>query len=275
MQRIRRGSAVPVLRVSLFDQDGNAAPTLAGTLTCTITRADGTVMATARSTTTVGGGVYTCALTTTEAQTLDVLSAQWLDGANPIQTSGHRIVGSFLFTLPEVRVLVPDATDAQLIAVRDQITDLIETATRTSWCPSYDITSTRGYGRGCVVSPWRPVRSVRSVAFDGVAQVVANLDLDIDAAAGLIYMSSSTSDHLTIGVEHGFDNAPSDLRDAALIAAKDRLLRRRSALSDRSRSVSDDMGTRLFSYAGKGHPTGLDEVDAVIMGYARPVIGIG
>jgi hypothetical protein len=61
-----------------------------------------------------------------------------------------------------------------------------------------------------------------------------------------------------------------------IVAAADSVRRDFSTIGPRVRSISDGMGvTQQFSYAGKDHPTGLDEVDAVIMRYARPRVGIG
>ena len=163
LQRILAGSVNPVLRVELLDQDGTAvAPT--GTLTCTITRADGTVVATDRAT--AGAATQrTCALTTAEAQTLDVLKAVWKDDSVTRATTYHRVVGGFIYSLASLaqRAGIAEGFDnAELLAERDRITDLIEDVIGVSFCPTYDLEERRGPGR-CDIITRRPLRAIRSI----------------------------------------------------------------------------------------------------------------
>jgi hypothetical protein len=274
MERVLAGSVNPVLSVTFADQYGDAADA-AGVVTCTLTRADGSSIATARATTNPAGtGTYAVALTTAEALTLDVIRAVWLDGASVRATTYHRVVGGYLFTTAELVAMggLSGYTTAELRATRDQITDLFELHTGVSWCPAYDLHSFIGNNSYRQVT-FRPLRAVRSCTIDDATEPVA--DFEVDADAGIVDAETPFYDACSLGVEHGFDAPPADLRDAALLAAKDRLLRRRSALSDRARSVTDDMGTRVFAFAGKGHPTGIDEVDAVLAAYDYRTPGIG
>jgi hypothetical protein len=265
MQRILAGSVNPSLRVHLRDQDGGSvAPS--GTLTCTITRADGTVVAADRATTAGTGNQRLCALTTAEAQTLDVLKAVWEDDGVVRATTYHRVVGGFLYPLDELaqRAGIAEGFDqTQLLAERDRITDLIEGVIGVSFCPSYDLEERRAPGR-CEIVTRRPLRSIRSLTIDGTA--ISTSSMYLDSGQGVIDARFTVYGWMTLGIEHGEDSAPRDLVDAALTASADNLMRRWNAKGPRVRSATNDLGvTEQFGYAGDRHPTGLDEVDAVIM----------
>ncbi len=276
VQRILAGSVNPVLRATLLDQDGEPVDA-AGAVTCSIERADGTVVATGRATTNpTGTGTYECALTTVEAATLDVLKATWFDGAVQRAVTWHRTVGGFMFSIADLRAKIGMAsyTTAELRDERDRITDLIERETGVCWSPTFDIERGTGHNRLRHATRWRPLRAVRSLTLDGVAQSVAGFDLDTDA--GLISGDIAFAGWMVLGYEHGFDTPTASLRDAALIAAADRLTRETSAISSRARSVTNDMGVSMqMSYAGPDHPTGIDEVDAVILAHDMRSPGFG
>jgi hypothetical protein len=276
LQRILAGAPTPSLRVTLYGQDGDAEAA-SGTLTCTITRADGTAVGSANRATAAGQGVgaYTCALTTAEALTLDVLTAVWSDGGVVRATSYHRIVGAFPFDIAELSQragIAEDTNRDELLVERDRITDLFEEYVGAV-VPRYDLEQWQATGTCTHVLRHRPVRTVRSVTVDGDAENVD--DLEVDYASGVVTGDVLFYDSCTIGYEHGLDRPPHDLRDAMITAVADSIHRRRGVVGPRVRSISDGMGvTQQFGYAGKDHPTGLDEVDAVIMRYARPRLGI-
>lgn len=271
MQRILAGAATPVLRATLYDQDGNEAVDATGA-TCTITRADGTVVATNRATTVdEETSAVHCELTTVEGATLDVLTATWSISGVVRATTYHRTVGAFLFPLGALaaRPGMGKVTTAQLIAERDRVTDLIEEHTGLAWCPQFDIEEFTGHGTYRHATVGRPIRRIRSLSIDETSIDLTTADLDIDQAAGII-SGVWFCELCSIGLEHGFAGPPADLRDAALAAAADRLLRENSPVSSRARSITNDIGiTQQLSYAGEAHPTGLDEVDAVIIAHAR------
>jgi hypothetical protein len=275
LQRILAGAPTPDLRVTLYDQDGDAANAV-GTLVCTITRADGTVVVTNRATAGGSTGRYTCQLTTAEALTLDVLTAVWSIAGVVRATSHHRIVGAYPFTVAQLADragMAEDFDQAQLRGERDRITDLVE-----EYCgpvvPRYDLEQWYSRGTSTHVLEHRPVRVLRSCTVDGDPEPVA--DLLVDYPSGVVTGDVLFYDECTIGYEAGLDAPPHDLREAMLDAAADRLKREWGTVGPRVRSVSDGMGvTQQFAYAGKNHPTGLDEVDAVIMRYAKPNLGIG
>jgi hypothetical protein len=180
--------------------------------------------------------------------------------------SYHRTVGGFLFSVAELaqRAGMEQFDRAALLLERDRITDLIE-----GYCgaqsPRYDVdawySDRNAWSR---VVNRTPLRSVRSVISDGTTLSADSYEVDtltasVRATAPLLRLCS-------IGYEHGLDQPWADLKDVGLTAAADRVLREYSTLGARTRSMTNDLGvTQQFSYAGKDHPTGLDEVDAVIM----------
>jgi len=269
MQRVLAGSINPVLRVTLQDQDGDPVAVV-GSLLCTITRADGTVVVSGRTTAAGAGlGAHTCALTSAEALTLDVLSASWTVSGVVRATSHHRVVGGFLFGISDVQARRgTQAVDVSSIrAERDRVTDLFE-----RYCgalaPQYDIESWIGNDSNRRVLSGRPVRSLRSATTNGTAAVITGFD--IHAAAGLVDADVCFYGACSIGYEHGMDSAPEDLHQAAVDTAVDRLMRAANARGPRVRSSTNELGiTEQFTYAGRDHPTGLDEVDAILMDYAR------
>ena len=276
LQRILAGAPTPKLRADILDQDGEPVTASPGTLTCTITRADGTVVATDRATTAgTAAADVTCELTTAEALTLDVLTAVWKVSGVVRHTSYHRVVGAFPFSVADLakRAGIAEGFDnAELLAERDRITDLVE-----SYCgpvvPRYDLDQWVATGTCRHALTHRPVRTIRSVTVDGDAEDVA--DLDVDYVSGVVTGDVLFYDVCTIGYENGHDRPAADLADAMLVAAADNLKRKTGVAGPRVRSISDGMGvTQQFSYAGKDHPTGIDEVDAIIMRHARPRIGI-
>lgn len=270
VQRILAGAPTPKLRVTLYDQDGDPAASV-GSLTCTITRANGTVIETGRATSAGPvDGAYTCSLTTAEGSTLDVLTATWLDGSDVRATTYHRIVGGFIYSIRELAAMPGVASahdDEQLRVERDRISDLIENATGLAWAPRYDRIEFEGHGHTRHALRYRPVTALREVTIGDASVTIS--DLDLNQTSGII-SGVTFSGWCVIGCEHGPAGPPRDLRDAALVASADRLLRNRNALGPRVRSVTTEMGAvQQFGWAGPDHPTGLDEVDAVIMSYAR------
>jgi hypothetical protein len=271
VQRIQANTVTPVLRASLVSQDGEPVAAV-GAVTCTITRADGTVVATGRATAAgVGLGAFTCALTTGEVTSLDVLTAVWSDGPTVRATTRHRIVGRHMFSIVAVKELggLTQFSDTDLMDARDQIADLIEKHTKVCWVPTFDVETLTAKQSTYVVRR-RAIRSVRFLTVNGATVSPANLEFETE---GII--RNGYPGRVVIGFEHGHDTPTDLLEDAAVRATKHRLLAGRSALGDRVRSISDEQGTRTFGFAGRNHPTGIDDIDAVIIAHAHGGQGIG
>jgi hypothetical protein len=264
-QRILIGAPAAVLRVTLSDQDGNPADA-AGTVTVTVTRADGTVIVTGAATTNpTGVGTYTYTLSAAAVASYDVLTAVWSDTGVVRATSRHRIVGGFLFSRDQLKAMTGVGTFSpeELDAARDHVTDQFERYLRQAIAPTYDIDAFTTLGALFHVLPHRPVRTLRSCTVN--AQTVSTTSFVVNELSGRI-QGPWFYGSCTVGYEHGPDGPSRELRDAALQTARDVLLRERSGISSRARSQTNEMGaTTQFAFAGKDHPTGIDEVDALLV----------
>lgn len=85
--------------------------------------------------------------------------------------------------------------------------------------------------------------------------------------------------NLTVTYSAGYSTTPpADIKEAALTAARDWLLRRYQAqgANDRAVSMSTDMGNITFATANDLYrPTGIPDVDSVIMGWANRLDNFG
>lgn len=271
-QRILIGASSAEARVITLDQDGEPAD-LSGTVTVSITRADGTSVQTGTATAGAAAGSYTFALSDAAVGTLDVLTVTWSTGGIVRATSHVRVVGGFLFNLADLSQQPGTAKldRAMMLELRDAVTDVFERFTKHSFVPAYDVEVRPG--SGSVVLHRSPVRSVRRIV-DSVGNVVSITGIEVLEEAAIVRCIPADG-LLAVGFEHG-DSAPSaEARRLAVVTAADMATRDWSVISSRTRSQTNDLGvTQQFSYAGKDHPTGIDEVDAFLVN-VRGAQGIG
>lgn len=190
------------------------------------------------------------------------------------------VVGARAFTLWQLRSL-PDLdtplryTAAHLEEARTWVEDLIERVCRTSFSERL----------------WVDRHARRTEQLDGglwgveldngwaTRLVAATVDTDpVDGAAlapSARYVTAPswpTGASTTIAYVTAYTTSwPTDLQDAALTAARYHLIGKhsRSGVTERQRTITNEAGTIGLSFAGgRDHPTGLDEVDAVIAHYA-------
>lgn len=195
------------------------------------------------------------------------------------------------FTIDEIRDLPQmdnstKYTDGRITKAGDWIEGIIERKCGTSFVPRQfteivdgDTQSPRG---GLLLSkPY--VLSVTAITSNGVAFDAPALAL-VTFRDGLLYKMSpgnhAIGDFWDPGIRNisvtgnsGFAaEPPADLKEAALSAARDWLLRRygQQGVSDRAMSLQTEMGNTVFATANDlFRPTGIPDVDAVIMGYAN------
>jgi len=144
--------------------------------------------------------------------------------------------------------------------------------------------------RGEVVLSRPYVLSVTAVTSNGAAFTAGQLaEIVINPAGILIRRTGGTygdGDSWDAGVENiaitytaGYSaTPPADIKEAAMSAARDWLLRRygQQGVSDRAVSMQTEMGSTVFATANDLYrPTGLPDVDAVIMGYANRLDNYG
>jgi len=91
-----------------------------GPVTVTVTRADGTELVSGASASGTGAAARTYNLTQAHTLLLDVLTVTWVSGTKGTLTSVVEVVGGFLFSISELRAMLPDTKTAQAIT-DDQI----------------------------------------------------------------------------------------------------------------------------------------------------------
>lgn len=280
MDRILKDSRSQIT-ITLYDgetaTDADALPTIE------ILRENGDTLVAAGTNTTdeAGTGIYSYTLTPTHTENLDVLTAKWsatIGGAAVTLTTQAEIVSGFYFSLADLRA-TPNLSDtskyttAELASARDWISELIDREVGTSFTPKYhrDVQD----GSGCS-EMWLDAaypRSVIGVRVNGTDFTADELDdLYLYPTGCLLRDPGSFATgyrNVEVRYEAGMTTVPADLHRAALVAARHRLLKNENSAGHpaNSRTVTNEFGNFSLSYPGPGHPTGIDEVDAVINAY--------
>ena len=192
------------------------------------------------------------------------------------------------FSLPELRAL-PDMadvvkySDSRLTAAGDWIETLIEREVGTSFV-ARSVTDTldgncQEYDGGLKLSK-RYAQNVTAVTSNGVAFGGPAL-AEVSVRNGYAYRRTAGDYTGFIAWDYGTRNIvvtynagystspPSDIKEAALQGARYRVLSTddKSGISDRALSISNEQGTIQLATPGTRFPTGLPEVDAVIVGW--------
>lgn len=274
-----RGSAA-TLPVDLLNQDGEPADA-SGTLTVQVTKADGTEVLAAGSSTSnpTGSGSYTAALTAAQTATLEMLTAVWTDaGDSSTWTTLHEIVGGYYFTLAEAREhdrSLQAQNDDTLIQRARRITeDEFERICGVAFVPRYRRVRLDGYGRSSLLLPDPMVRTVRSVrvyssatsytAFtaDELAALSANNAGVITRGDGGVFAAGSKN--IVVEYEHGHDRPPAEVQRASIARARQWIAFGNSGIPDRTQTyVATEVGTFGLAQAGRAK-TGTDWIDAAL-----------
>lgn len=188
------------------------------------------------------------------------------------------------FTTAELRAL-PDMADDirfpddRLDAAHDWVVSIIERECDTSFIPTEVTETLNGLGRDALFLSSPYVQSVESVSVDGTALT------DPEVAALLIqsgalyystgaYWSSATRGNVTVTYTAGFSvTPPPDLKEAAMRAARNWILTSDAwtGKDSRATAINNEYGNIQLVTAGPDRPTGLPDVDATIMAWARRV----
>lgn len=271
-QRILAG-APATLEVRFLDSTGEPS-TVAGPVTVTVTRADGTAVVTDVGAT-ASGETWTYALTSAQTADLDTLTATWTGPGGRKAISRHHIVGGFYFTLSDLRSL-SDMEDTSkypnsvIREVRRRVEDTFEDATGVAWVPRHS-TETIDLSGGVGLLSQVKVRRLRHI--EGLTTV--QVDAASVTSAGRI-TGALLSKTALVGFEHGYDALPADLRDAALTFARAQLLGNRTGIPDRATTfTSAEGGTyRLATPGVGGWITGIPEVDEALHRHDHRVPGV-
>lgn len=244
-----------------------------GTVTVGITRWDGTVLVAAGAATTgSGSSARAYNLTTAHTALLDRLTVTWTSTLKGTLTSYAEAVGGFLFSIAELAARVTGFTTAQLTDMRTTVETEIERACGCAFAPRYalDIINGNG-GRSVMLRPF--VTSIRSATVDGTVFTAGDLAALSIGTTGSVYSASRSwtcgTGNVLVGYEHGFQDTPAGMRQAALLLAKSWLTGQRSPIDDRATTfASAEGGTYALAVPGRnGSHFGIPDVDVVVDRY--------
>lgn len=225
----------------------------------------------------VSTGKYEFTVPTSVTAVLDTYETTWtytLVGTAMKTRRSFIVVGGFFFSIARARAhdngRFKDESKfptQDIIDAREGIETDLESnkACGVAWVRRGRRETHDGDGSDELFVQCRPLRKVVAVKVDGVA-------LDVSALAGLkVYPGGwikraagwPTGDrNIEVLYEHGHDEPPGRIADAALILLKERL--GPSNYDDRTLTVTDDLGTRRLAVAGEKYTFGIPEVDAAV-----------
>jgi hypothetical protein len=249
-----------------------------GTVTVTLTHADGT-SAGSGSAIHGTGGVYTFALAP-QAE-LDLLSVVWSgswSGVAQSITSQVEIVGGLLFSVADARAFGDQTLndtvkypDDVIRAARERIADAFEQVCSVAFVPRYARDVLDGNGGYAIRVYHQRCNRVIAASINGVALTSGQL-ADITARqSGYLIRNSGAWDwsfagrNVVVAYEHGYPSAPPDIQRAALVLARYELVS--NDISDRMIAFDSDLGQVRLSVPGRQYPTGIPIVDATLARY--------
>jgi hypothetical protein len=257
-----------------------------GAVTVTITRTNGTALYTAQATTNNGDGTYTFPLTDTDTARLDRLTCEWLaTTSNQTLTSYVEIVGAHLVTEAQIRAFDPalanttNYPDANILAVRDRVTDRLEHWTKRSWVPRFrygKFAGTGGYrlevqdaqqtlGGSGGEGAKSDVSSLIAASIGGTAVTASNVDV-VDGGFWYttgIWSTPTIADPLNVVAEwaYGLPVLVDGVDRICLLLIRDYLTR--GPVSEYAISAANDFGTTRFIQEGgpMRNPSRIPEVN--------------
>lgn len=275
MERIRRISAGSYsISVRAADADG----VLVTPATPALTVLDGSGATAYTGTPAAALGLLSAYVPAADLDLLDTYSCSWsgtVAGATLEWPSTIEIAGGYLFEIADLRASDPALADtvkypgAACRAARTAAEERFEGAARVAFVPRGRRVTLRGDGSYRLELPDNACRRVVSVSIDGTA-------LDAGALAELELREWGALDRpslwpagssIAVYYEHGEDAPPAPVREAAMLLAREYLVR--SAISSRAVVEQTDVGAFRLSVAGRDRPTGIPDVDAVIEAFGR------
>lgn len=294
--RVLRGTAADLQVTCTLD---GALTTPTGTLTYSVAdRFSGDVIASGTPST-PSKGVLSAALTPTQTALVRQCVVTWaglvFDGGAPLEfTTPAEIVGQWLFTLREAREFASQGkkvfadlsvyTDAEILAGRDRVTAAFESILNFPVGLQYREHVVDGDADQPLWLDAGHVGAIRHVTafnqgYSWVAFDETALGKLVASPGGKIYSPYAWpfyagNRNVRIGVEQGIDPIPADLRGAALIALHDTTTQ--NDFGRRAMSVANQLGNITLSTANRNpnSPTGIPDVDAVLVRYRRVKVAI-
>lgn len=271
LTRARTGASV-ILSHTFYV--GETPTDVAGTVTATVKRLDGTAVSTGAAAHPGAAGVYTYVL---PAQTqLDILTVDWTASGGVAAQDHLEIVGGFLFDIAEARAMAP-ALDpikyptAMLEAKRTVVEQEFERICRQAFVPRF-----KREARPIIASTVMPtevnIRAVRRVLVAGVAYTGWRWP---DRAGPLrdVYEATYDTAEVVLEYEHGMDYPPEDIREAALLRLRHHVSVGNTSIPARATSFTvTDGGVYRLAVPGE-FAVGTPDIDAVLAAHRIDVWG--
>lgn len=267
LRGVREGFELTIF-VDGKETDADALPTV------TVTRANGTAVATAVTATkpTSTTGLYRWTPAAPDVAEVERYKAVWSATVAAVAhtfTTRHEIVGGYYCDLQEIRAQegledLGRFPHQRLIDARRWFEDLAETFCGRGFVPRYEREIFSGDGGTILWLDRRPATDLLSVTIDTVVKTLT--DFDLSESGRLVYELGFTEGEANVAVSyvHGEPEPDGELREAAIEATADRIRRAVTGLSDRTTSMVTGEGTFNLQIAGPDSPTGLPWVDQVL-----------
>ena len=289
-ERVLRGVPATITK-QFLDQDGDAVDP--GVVTIGITKANGTTLV-ASGTATSGTGTSPRTYAMAAVSTMEWLTATWTSSTHGAQQSSVEVVSGYYFTVAQARTHktagMADTTTYPTAAIQSARAEVEAEFERYCWpfVPRYRRETIAAKGNSpSLILPDQCVRTLRSVTELGTDGLAANTwstgDLaatQVDANGVLTRLSGDVwarCNHI-IEYEYGWSSPPADVLDAIMTRLRYRMNTQRSAIPDRSTSITvDGAGTYGLLVPGRGTSlTAQPEIDVILNDprYRRPVTGL-
>jgi hypothetical protein len=249
-------------------------------VTVDITRADGTAFATGSATTHGTTGQYKYILA--PQTNLEYFTLTWngtFGGVAQKITTHTEIVGAFYAPLNDIRAMkglsnITDFPNAKLEEARQWFEDFAEQFCGRAFVPRFARDLLQADGGDTLLLLHTEPRTIISCKVSGTTQTgTATWNLYptglVVRDTGLFAVPTRNIRNVEIQYEHGLDEPDMELREAALRAIQYRLLGDSLGLPAEAIAGGVDVRAPTFPNAGQGRPTGIPEVDEVLMSRLR------
>lgn len=269
--RILRTAQITLTHTWYVDEDPTSAT---GDVTYSISRLDGTSVATGTAVGPVTPGVYR--LTVPSSANVDTYIVDWLGSVGGSIVTARdvvEIVGGFIFGLAEARATPPVLSEtvypgSTLAAARAATEVEAEEICGQAFVPRFARVALTARGQRDLVLPRTRVRALRAVTVGGVTQSLAGLSVsEAGVISGGFWPDSWPRKSIVVEFEHGMDYPPEDLKEAVMLRLRSRLGMFDSGVPQRALSfTATDGGTYRLSTPSKKR-TGVQDVDATYERY--------
>lgn len=284
------------LTIEVRDFDGVlAAPT--GNVVVTVKDIDDSTVSTGNASATGTTGKYAYTLPLAVVGTLgryEVTAAYTLAGVQSTRSYRIEVVGDYLFEINELRdrnsAISAAAFPADLVReARQMATEAMERSAQVAFSKRSKRAVLNGDGTSTLVLPDVEVSEILGVTIYGEDYGTdlgdditgAELaDVEVNRETGVLTRTDGRlfphgSNNIVVDYEHGYDQVPGPIRDAAMTLVLEYLVP--SGLPARATSQATDIGDFRISVANVdyGRDTGIPAVDAAIalFGRRRPRLG--